>query len=115
MYLINKWFIIINIILYITVYLGLIFQILLGAVQVVMAIIIAFNFSKLIKRIKRLFIIYSIATIVFLVVFFTGYLKSNNDLYELIAWVIIPQTLAFLHLYITFLIHKNIQNETKHS
>ena len=110
LYLINKWLIIINTVLYITVYLGLIFQILLGAIQVIMAIIIAFNITKLTKRAKRLFQIYSITTITFLLLFLTDYIKLNNDLYELITWIIIPQTLAFLHLYITYLIYKT---ETK--
>ena len=105
LYQINKWLIIVNALLYITIYFGLIFQILLGTVQVIMAIIIAFNYSKLTVKTKRLFIIYSFATsIVLTLIFFTDYLNSTN---YLIHWIIIPQMLAFFHLYITYLIYKS--------
>lgn len=70
-----------------------------------MAVIIVFNYSKLTIKTKRLFILYSFATIIVLtLISFTDYLNSTN---YLIHWIIIPQLLAFLHLYNTYLIHKS--------
>lgn len=108
LYLINKWLIIINALLFIIPFYGLMFLTILGSAQVIMALIIAFNFSKLNKSGKTQFIIYSIITII---VLFTvqciDSIFTNVHHYVHKACLIVSVLLAFLHLNITYLLYKS--------
>jgi hypothetical protein len=99
LYNINKWLIIVTLLLYLTLYLGMIFQIVLGTMQVLMSIYILTKYNTLEKKTKSLFIIYLIATVTTLVLIASG-LTLNNGLFMI--HLIIPMLIAFFHLYITY-------------
>ncbi len=108
LYQINKWLVIINAVLFIIPYFGLMFLIILGAAQVLMSTIIAFNYSKLNRKGKIKFIIYSIFTLIILI---STQLSFNEKLYYndtiFIVIMITSIILAFLHLNITYQLYKS--------
>lgn len=104
----NKWLIIINVILFIIPYFGLMFLVLLGASQVLMSIIIAANYSKLERNGKTKFIYYSILSIIILIITqlsFNDRLFYNDTIFVIV--IIISVILAFLHLNITYQLYKS--------
>lgn len=114
LYKINKWLIIINILLFIIPYFGLLFLIILGAVQVIMSVIIAFNFTQLAKNSKSQFILYSVITIIILII--TKLTYNDRLYYNDTFFIIIMLTsiiLAFLHLNITYSLYKPEHHENK--
>lgn len=86
-------------ILYTTIYLGLLFSIILGFAQVIMSLFILYNFKSLTQVTKALFILYLIPTAVVLTLIILDSYGNLDSLVEIIAF---PMTLAFLHLYITY-------------
>ncbi|WP_136465086.1 hypothetical protein [Flagellimonas onchidii] len=104
LYKINLVFVILTLVLYLTVYLGLLFSIVLGGVQVIMSLIMLYNFKKLSETNKVLFIIYLIPTATILVLIATD---NYGDINYIMKFAVIPMMLAFLHLYITY----RIKNE----
>jgi len=110
LYHINKVLIIINIALGLTIYLGLLFLIPLGIVQIIMSIIIAYNEKKLTKEIRSLFNTYSITSSLILIGILFMYCKFIPDNHLLIYIGLATSILmAFLHLKITYLIHKMLK------
>ena len=103
----NRALMIITGVLYLTIYLGLIFQIALGTIQVIMTIYMLFHFSTYNRKVKQLLKIYTFLTTIVLTLIFTNYYaNTHNDFYQILLWAVIPLSLAFLHLYITYLIQK---------
>jgi hypothetical protein len=113
LYTINKWLIIINTLLFIVPFFGLLFLIVLGGAQVTMAIIVAVNYTTLNKNRRIKFIIYSILTSIILITtqltFDEGLINNSVAFFTVI---IISVLLAFLHLNITYSLYKSEQNET---
>ena len=108
----NKCLMIINAVLFIIPYFGLMFLVVLGTLQVIMALIIIPEFSLFDKIGKIKFIIYFILTSIVLTSIFT--LGSwHNNIYPISIIVSIP--LAFLNLNITYLSTKIKTNETTNS
>ena len=104
----NRNLMITNAVLFLTVYFGMIFLIVLGLFQVVSSLIIASDFRKLTSKSKQLFITYSVLTIsYFIIMLVTDYMRSNNDFIQFLTWIFIPVLLSFLHLHITYLMHKS--------
>ncbi len=101
---INKWFVIATLILYLTFYLGALFQIVLGAVQVLMSLYIITRFKSLTPLLKQLFSIYVVLTTVVLALIFTE--SANNNLW-IAVHLVVPMLIAIFHLYITY----RIKNE----
>ena len=101
---INKWLVIITLVLYLTFYLGALFQIVLGTIQIVMSLFIITKFNQLSKELKILFIIYCFAACAILFLLFTNYV--NHELW-IILFLIIPMLISLFHLYITFKISKS--------
>lgn len=109
----NKWFLIINLLLFIIPTYGLLFIIITGIIQVFLGIIIAFNISKLNKNGKLLFLTYSISTLTILVLTYITYgekLYFNNTIFIIV--MVISILLAILHLKITHLLYKAETHET---
>ncbi|WP_225037020.1 hypothetical protein [Winogradskyella sp. SM1960] len=102
LYDINKWLIIITALLYLTFWGGIMAQVILGAIQIIMSISILVHFSEQPKLVKRLFVIYILATIsiVFLFIIMTQNLNGGFELVFL--WLIITMMLAIFHMYITY-------------
>ncbi|WP_290702111.1 hypothetical protein [Lacinutrix sp.] len=111
---INKGLIITNIILGFTIYFGLLFLIPLGISQIIMAIRMVIDEKKLTKEITSLLTIYCISsTLVLIILFFmyTTLIPGSEGLFLLI--MIISVLLAFLHLYITYLVKEMITNKNQ--
>lgn len=90
---------VITIILYATVYLGMLFSMVLGFAQVLMSIFIIINFQSLTQITKALFLIYLIPTCTILILII---LDKYGDLDSMLEIIAIPMSLALLHLYITY-------------
>ena len=107
LYNINKWAIIITILLYFTFWGGILAQTILGGIQILMSIYIIFQHHQLVKSTKLLFISYIILTIT--VCFLFKFMGENNidEIKLLFSWIIVTMLLAFFHLYITYKIHKS--------
>jgi len=107
LFYINSVLVSINIVLGFTIFLGLYFLIILGVAQVLMSLIIAYNKKQLTKDIRYLFTIYTVITITILTGVLLMYLNPIPTSYTLLYLGLITSvTMAFLHLYITFLINK---------
>ncbi|WP_445737748.1 hypothetical protein [Mariniflexile sp.] len=113
LYQTNKWLVIINAILFIIPYFGLMFLIVLGIIQLIMYLIIVDNHSSLDKSGKTQFLIYSVATatiLIITIISFTGVLYYNDALFMIV--IVASILLAFIHLNITSLLRKPNQDET---
>lgn len=99
---INKWCVIITLILYLTIIGGLIAQILLGIIQIIMSLEIAINYKYLIKKTKKLFLLYLFLTVLAIAITCYFYFYLMNDAIILIYFSIASLALALFHLYITY-------------
>lgn len=105
---INKVLVIINIILFIIPYFGLLFLMVLGASQVIMSFVIGYNLKQLNKKTELLFTIYSLTAVFILLNFFfmnLGFTPNNAP--NIVISMILSVVMAFLHLKITHMIYKN--------
>jgi len=120
LFLVNRLLVIINIILGFTIYFGLLFLILLGAVQIIMSIIIASSNKTYNTKIKTLFNTYALITTSILV----GICLMSLEIIPISAGIFYfgmgsSIIMAFLHLNITHLIYQeeikgenlNLQNK----
>lgn len=99
LYNVNKWLVIITLLLYLTIYFGMIFQIVLGITQVLMSIYILSKYNRLEKKTKLLFKIYMTLTITVLSIIGSGVIANTGFI---AIYLVIPMLLAFFHLYITY-------------
>ncbi len=99
LYNVNKWLVIITLLLYLTIYFGMIFQIVLGITQVLMSIYILSKYNGLEKKTKLLFKIYMTLTITVLSIIGSGVIANTGFI---LIYLVIPMLLAFFHLYITY-------------
>ena len=102
---INLWLFIITVVLYLTVYFGMLFSMVLGFAQVIISLYILTEFNKLKKNTKILFSFYLIGTVSILTLIFTDRVTLYKD-FGLLVYFIIPSILALIHLYITYLISR---------
>ncbi|MHA7059649.1 hypothetical protein ACWGOQ_0020655 [Aquimarina sp. M1] len=102
---INKWSFIITLLLYLTVYLGLLAQIPLGFIQFVLALFILTRWKKLNPLSKRLISIYWLLFISYWLAFYFLN-KSFEFVYGLIFYAVIPMSIASYFVYTTFKINK---------
>lgn len=107
LYQLNKWLVIATLILYLTVILGMAFQIILGCIQVLMSLYILTHFKSLDRKLKPLFIFYISITTVILILIVTNNYNNWYSTNGTLLWIILPMTLAFLHLFITYKIYKS--------
>lgn len=92
----NKWWIITTLVLYLTFWGGILFQILLGLIQLVSYIIYISNWSKVKPSLKKPLTIYGIITSLLLVFLFSG---INESIF--IVWGI-SGIMAFYFLYLSY-------------
>jgi len=91
---------IITAVLYITVYLGMIFQIALGAYQVIVALIMLFSYKQLLKRDKSRILVYWLVVFLFALFWSLGWLEAGHEIFPM---VIYPMSIA---VYFTFFLEK---------
>ena len=97
---INRVMILITAILYITIYLGMLFQIVLGIYQVMAAIMILFSFNSFLKKDNIRIIIYWFILVVFAIFWGLGWLDAGH---EICPMAIYPMSIA---IYFTFFLEK---------
>jgi xanthine/uracil permease len=112
---INKFSFIATLILYLTLFLGLYAQIVLGVIQILIALYISFNMQLLTKKMKYQIINYWIYVTLYSILataFFNDWIDFNdNNLLLIITIIIIPMSIA---TYFTITLNKIAkQNETK--
>ena len=105
----NLILVIITAVLYLTLYLGMLFSMILGFVQVIMSVDILTRFGELNQKVKKLFVIYLVGTSTILTLIITQFVELFKD-FGLFIYFIIPSLLALLHLYITYLISREKSN-----
>lgn len=98
---INAIAIVITLVLYLTFWLGIMAQVLLGGLQIICAIVIALNYKRLSPQVKVLFLTYSVLTISVVTAF-----GINNEFFY-VLWLG-SGVLAFFFLYITYLIKMKV-------
>ena len=104
-YDINKIFYILTLGLYITVYLGMLMQILLGGVQLILFFVLLFNYDKFTKIMQQHLLIYGMLSILFLIFFFTAFeLLGQNWL----LIIFIPMGIATYFTYITYQLKQQV-------
>lgn len=110
LYHINKWLVIINAALFIVPYIGLLFLIVLGISQLLMAFIILINYNILNKNGKIQFNIYATITILDLIIIKLLFDDTLMLSYTVVIVTLITSILlAFLNLSITYIIYKSIK------
>src|SRR5690606_19312614 len=112
-YIINKILFIINFLLYAmvnTFFLALMFQVLLGAVQILIFIYLLYQFKKFSPRGQKLIITYGILVIFYAIVFLLQNEYNEffiNDILTGVFIALIPMLLAGFHVYITYQLKNN--------
>lgn len=104
----NRFFIGSTIILYVTIFLGLLAQIALGGLQVLSAIFLIFIFKKLKVQRKKELIIYWCFVIFYALLWNVEITNPTNDWYETLFYVLIPLSLAIYFSYIIESIRKEL-------
>jgi hypothetical protein len=104
-YYTNKVFFIITIALYVIIIFGMLMQILLGGVQVLLFLVLLFNYGKFSKTIKQHLLIYGLLTGTFLIFFFSLF-KFFNQNWGLI--IFIPMGIATYFTYIMYELKKKV-------
>ncbi|WP_243471045.1 hypothetical protein [Winogradskyella sp. MH6] len=107
LYNINKWLIIITLLLYLTFYFGFMAQIVLGIAQITMSILILFNYSKLSISLKKLFITYLILAISAISIYVIKLTIDKSDFSFFLLFTVATMLLALFHLYITYKIQQS--------
>lgn len=117
---INKWSYGITLLLYITIYLGMIAQIALGGIQVILAIILFGRYQRLDGKTKRRLLVYATLTVLYLLAFalwdLLGIPNLNDDFIEITGITVLPMALATFFVFITHKLRlkekRNILKET---
>ena len=115
---INKWSYGITLLLYITIYLGMIAQIALGGIQVILAIILFSRYPRLDEKTKRRLLVYATLTILYLSIFaLWDFLRvQSNDFIEITGMTVLPMALATFFVFITHKLRlkekQNVPKET---
>lgn len=102
----NKFFYFLNLSLYITVYFGMLFQVLLGFAQISMALTLTFNRDELSKGTKERIRIYWIL-VAFTTILILLNLKYGNDLGDFIFLFLFPMLIATYFYYATANLHND--------
>ena len=99
---INSWLIPITIVLYFTLWGGVIAHITLCVIQIAMSMVMIYHFKELSKSIQQLFIIYNTITVSSVLLFIYISHISNRDFELMILFMITTMILAVFHLIITY-------------
>lgn len=102
---INKWWILTTIALYLTLWGGILFQILLGIIQLISFCIYVANWSKIKTSLKPFLYAYIIVALLLVAYLFSGF---NDAVF--IVWGI-SGGVAFYFLYITYQQNKFLRHE----
>lgn len=106
-YYTNKIILITTLVLYLTYYLGLYAQIVLGIVQVISALLLLFQWELFTKKIKiKLFYYYSLV-IIYGFCWFLDWTLSDNDVFIILVVMIIPMSIAIYFFSILYKIYKS--------
>lgn len=101
---INKWSFAITLILYITIYWGLIAQIILGGIQLLLSIVLIYNWKNYTKRFKSLLISYWTIVLIYGCISYLIHLTNSFDSFFIITIIVIPISLASYFVYITHIL-----------
>ena len=112
---INRWSFIITLLLYLTIIGGLLAQIVLGGIQIILAVIIISKWKKYTSTIKKHLWSYGIITIIYGVSWLldiTKIFETNSMVMDphIIYLCVVPMSIALYFVYITYKI-ENSSNE----
>lgn len=96
----NKFFIVVTIVLYATIFLGLLAQIVLGGFQVIVAVILSICYKRINKSTKEQIILYWCFVAIYTLLWFAGLRNRSTDFFDLIFYVLIPLSIAGYFTYI---------------
>jgi len=107
---INKWSYIITLLLYLTLYLGLLAQILLGLIQFSMALYVSVKTKESDPQYKNILAYWTVILVyigLIAIYMFTDW-NISNKFFGLLLMIIIPMTLGGFFLFITSQLSKNV-------
>lgn len=105
-HLFNKWIYILTLVLYLTIYLGLIAQIILGILQVILAIYLLIRGWKNTEIKEMLSLYFILISVYFLSSFTLLKYEIGNEIMVYLFGMILPMSIASYFVYITSQIHK---------
>ncbi|MEW7280640.1 hypothetical protein ABW636_18785 [Aquimarina sp. 2201CG1-2-11] len=104
-HLINKWSFIITLLLYTTIYGGLLAQIALGGIQIICGIVLLFQWKKLTNQSRMHISLYWTLVLLYGISWFL-FQPSFNDFFFFVYYIIIPMSIAGYFIYVTYQIKK---------
>lgn len=111
-YYTNNIFYYLTLVLYLTIIYGMFMQILLGGVQVILFLVLLFNYNKFSERIKQHLSTYGILSTIFLLIFFSilGYKTDilENSILLILFFILIPMSLGTYFTYIVYQLKKQV-------
>lgn len=106
----NKTFMIITGMLYLTIYFGLLFQIILGGFQLIAGILLLFYWKNYTQKHKKMLAAYWLLTLAYGTLFLIeGFSRVSND-YWYIFLAIIPMMIAVYHTVLLYNLNKDYGN-----
>ena len=96
----------ITLLLYLTIILGMYMQIVLGFVQVLLFLILLFNYDKFSEKIKSHLTIYGVLTGIYLVWFFSG-IHPKSD-WTLLLVTLVPMSIGTYFTYIVYKVNQKV-------
>ncbi len=97
----------ITLLLYLTIYFGLLMQILLGIVQVIFFFVLLFNYDKFSETIQSHLKIYGVLSGIYLVCLFSGFYPKDNWIILLLI-TLVPMSIGGYFTYIVHQLNKKV-------
>lgn len=107
-YTFNKFALIITLVLYTTVILGLYAQIVLGALQIICALILFFHWKKISQKSKEHLIIYWTTVLLYGLCWLIDWSDFNEEFILIFGIMLLPMSMAGYFLYILNTIKKYV-------
>ena len=106
---INFFALAITLALYLTVFLGMYAQIILGPLQLLLALIVSFKYYKnLNKTLKNYLLAYWITAAISLIIAYLSWTHSTANDYIIITVFVIPMLIACYFVYVTYKITQHL-------
>lgn len=105
----NFFALVITLALYLTVYLGMCAQVILGPLQLLLALVISFNYyKKLNKPLKNHLLTYWLTAAISLIIAYLSWTHNTANDYVIITVFVIPMLIACYFVYVTYKITQHL-------
>ncbi|MGV6830846.1 MAG: hypothetical protein ACWA5P_04675 [bacterium] len=112
LYNINKYALVITLVLYLTIFLGLYAQIVLGIIQVLTSLILILAWKEIDKNLRKQLIIYWSISVLYGLFWNLDWHQSNNTFLVISSLMVFPMSIAIYFFYILNSIKKTNHENT---